>query len=161
MRSMSLAKLLATSIATIGLLVGCAGSDTKEEPKEEVKKEAVVVEEEAKPETAPVMAEAATEESNTTDSASMNTTYEVVAGDNLWDISGKSDVYSDSFQWPLIYKANRDKIKDADLIYAGQSLDIDGSASQADMDAAINHAKTRGAWSLGTQEASDAAYLGE
>ena len=163
MRSMSLAKLLATSIATIGLLVGCAGSDTKEEPKEEpkeeVKKEAVV--EEAMPETAPVMAEAATEESNTTDSASMNTTYEVVAGDNLWDISGKSDVYSDSFQWPLIYKANRDKIKDADLIHAGQSLDIDRSASQADMDAAINHAKTRGAWSLGVQETSDAEYLGE
>lgn len=160
MRSMSLTKLLATSIATIGLLVGCAGSDTKEEPKEEVKKEAVVAKEEAKPETAPMMAEAATEESNTTNS-SMDTTYEVVSGDNLWDISGKSEVYSDSFQWPLIYKANRDKIKDADLIYAGQSLDIDRSASQADMDAAINHAKTRGAWSLGTQEASDAAYLGE
>ncbi len=159
MRSMSLTKLLATSIATIGLLVGCAGSDTKEEPKEEVKKEAVV-KEDAKPDTAPMMAEAATEESNMTNSGS-NTTYDVVAGDNLWDISGKSEVYSDSFQWPLIYKANRDKIKDADLIYAGQSLEIDRSASQADMDAAINHAKTRGEWSLGTQEASDAAYLGE
>lgn len=158
---MSLAKLLATSIVTIGLLVGCAGSDTKEEPVEEVKQEAAAVEEEVKPETAPVMVEAATEESNTTDSASMNASYEVVAGDNLWDISGKSDVYSDSFQWPLIYKANRDKIKDADLIYAGQSLDIDRSASQADMDAAINHAKTRGEWSLGAQEASDAEYLSE
>lgn len=158
MRSMSLAKLLATSIVTIGLLVGCAGSDTKEEPVEEVQKEAAIVEE---AETAPVMAEAATEESNTTDSASMNASYEVVDGDNLWDISGKSDVYSDSFQWPLIYKANRDKIKDADVIYAGQSLDIDRSASQADMDAAINHAKTRGEWSLGAQEASDAEYLSE
>lgn len=157
MRSMSLTKLLATSIATIGLLVGCAGTDTKEEPKEVAKE--VTVKEEAKTETAPMMAEASTEESNTTNSAA--STYEVEAGDNLWNISGKSEVYSDSYQWPLIYKANRDKIKDADLIYSGQTLEIDRSASQADMDAAINHAKTRGAWTLGTQEASDAAYLGE
>lgn len=161
MRVMSLTKLLATSIATIGLLVGCAGSDTKEEPKEEVIKEAPVAKEETKTETAPVVAESDTEESNTTNNASMNSTYEVVAGDSLWDISGKSEVYSDSFQWPLIYKANRDKIKDADLIYSGQTLDVDRSASQSDVDAATNHAKTRGAWSIGAQEASDAAYLGE
>ena len=158
MRSMSLAKLLATSIATIGLLVGCAGSDTKEEPKEVAKEAAVTPKaaEKAEP------MQAATEDSNSTDAgSSASTTYEVEAGDNLWNISGKSEIYSDSYQWPLIYKANRDKIKDADLIYSGQTLDIDRSASQADMDAAINHAKTRGAWTLGEQEASDKAYLGE
>ncbi|MCK5335366.1 MAG: LysM peptidoglycan-binding domain-containing protein [Gammaproteobacteria bacterium] len=106
--------------------------------------------------------QAATEDSNSTDAgSSASATYEVEAGDNLWNISGKSEIYSDSYQWPLIYKANRDKIKDADLIYSGQTLDIDRSASQADMDAAINHAKTRGAWTLGEQEASDKAYLGE
>jgi nucleoid-associated protein YgaU len=85
--------------------------------------------------------------------------YSVVRGDNLWDISGKENVYANSYQWPLIYKTNRDKIKDADLIYPGQVFDIDQNASASDIDAAINHAKTRGAWSVGSVEQSDSDYL--
>jgi Uncharacterized protein containing LysM domain len=85
--------------------------------------------------------------------------YKVVRGDSLWSISGKSEVYGNPYQWPLIYKANRDKIKDADLIYPGQVFAIDRAASSADIEAAVNHAKTRGAWSLGAVEASDSAYL--
>ena len=87
--------------------------------------------------------------------------YEVASGDNLWNISAKDDVYANPYQWPLIYKANRSKIKDADLIYSGQVLDINRDASSADVDAAITHAKTRGAWSVGVTEASDEAYLAE
>lgn len=85
--------------------------------------------------------------------------YEVVRGDSLWRISGKSEIYGNPYQWPLIYKANRDKIKDADLIYPGQVFAIDRAASNADIDAAVKHAKTRGAWSLGVVEESDKAYL--
>ncbi|MDH5711002.1 MAG: LysM peptidoglycan-binding domain-containing protein [Gammaproteobacteria bacterium] len=87
------------------------------------------------------------------------TSYSVVRGDNLWDISGKENVYGNSYQWPLIYKTNRSKIKDADLIYPGQVFDIDQNASASDIDAAINHAKTRGAWSVGDVEQSDLDYL--
>ena len=87
--------------------------------------------------------------------------YTVVRGDSLWAISGKSDIYGNPYEWPLIYKANRDKIKDADLIYPGQQLSIERNASQADIDAAVNHAKTRGAWALGKVEASDKAYLAQ
>ena len=86
-------------------------------------------------------------------------TYTVVGGDSLWGIAGKDSVYSNSYQWPLIYKANRSKIKDADLIYPGQNFDIDRGASQAEIDAAVNHAKTRGAWSVGDVEQSDLNYL--
>lgn len=85
--------------------------------------------------------------------------YSVVRGDNLWSISGKDEVYADPYQWPLIYKTNRDKIKDADLITPGQVLDIDQNASASEIDAAVNHAKTRGAWSLGDTEQSDRDYL--
>lgn len=85
--------------------------------------------------------------------------YSVVRGDNLWNISGKDEVYADPYQWPLIYKTNRDKIKDADLIHPGQVLDIDQNASASEIDAAINHAKTRGAWSVGDTEQSDREYL--
>lgn len=101
------------------------------------------------------------------DSASRNsggtagkvTSYEVEGGDHLWGISGKDQVYGDSYQWPLIYKANRSEIKDADLIYPGQVLDIDQNASDAEINAAIRHSKTRGAWSVGDVEQSDLDYL--
>ncbi len=85
--------------------------------------------------------------------------YSVVRGDNLWSISGKDEVYADPYQWPLIYKTNRDKIKDADLIHPGQVFDIDQNASASEIDAAVNHAKTRGAWSVGDSEQSDSDYL--
>lgn len=89
------------------------------------------------------------------------TSYQVMGGDNLWSISGKEAVYANPYQWPLIYKANRDKIKDADLIYAGQIFDIDRDASSSDVNAAVEHAKTRGAWSVGVVESSDEAYLAQ
>lgn len=85
--------------------------------------------------------------------------YEVMRGDNLWNIAGQSRIYGNPYQWPLIYKANSSKIKDADLIYPGQNFDINRSPSGAEIDAAVNHAKTRGAWSLGVTEGSDKAYL--
>ncbi len=107
--------------------------------------------------------------SSADDSASSNSgammgqvdSYEVVRGDNLWNISGKDSIYANPYQWPLIYKANRSQIKDADLIFPGQVFDIDRDASSADIDAAINHAKTRGAWSVGASEATDEAYLAQ
>ncbi len=87
--------------------------------------------------------------------------YSVVGGDNLWNISGKDEVYADPYQWPLIYKTNRDQIKDADLIHPGQVLDIDHNSSASEIDAAVNHAKTRGAWSLGDSEQSDREFLSQ
>ncbi|MGE0081115.1 MAG: LysM peptidoglycan-binding domain-containing protein [Thiohalomonadaceae bacterium] len=88
-----------------------------------------------------------------------DTRYEVVRGDSLWTISGKPEVYGNPYHWPLIYKANRDSIQDADLIYPGQVFTIDRSASSSDMLEAARHARTRGAWSLGVVEESDQAYL--
>ncbi len=85
--------------------------------------------------------------------------YTVTRGDNLWDISAKPSIYNNPYQWPLIYKSNSDQIKDADLIYPGQKLNINSKPSSADVDAAVAHAKSRGSWSLGVVEASDKAYL--
>lgn len=52
------------------------------------------------------------------------TSIEVIPGDNLWKIAGFSWIYNDPFKWPVIYKANTDKIKDPDLIYPGWILRI-------------------------------------
>lgn len=86
--------------------------------------------------------------------------YTVMRGDTLWGISAKPQIYDDPFRWPLIYKRNADQIRDADLIYPRQVFSIDKSPSAADVNAAVEHARTRGAWSLGPVEESDKAYLG-
>jgi nucleoid-associated protein YgaU len=87
--------------------------------------------------------------------------YTVSQGDNLWNIAGKPSIYNNPFEWPLIYKNNSDKISDADLIYPGQVFDIDTNPSSAEVSAAVQHAKTRGSWSLGVVEESDKAYLAQ
>ena len=50
--------------------------------------------------------------------------YSVVRGDHLWGIAKKKDHYSNGFAWPMIYNANRDQIKNPDLIYPDQELII-------------------------------------
>ena len=50
--------------------------------------------------------------------------YTVVRGDNLWNIAKKPQHYGNGFAWPMIYKANRDKIKNPDLIYPKQIFKI-------------------------------------
>ena len=142
MKKPTVFKHLGLMLLVSSFAVGCA-STTEEAPQEPAAVE---------PAPAPAPEPVAAPEPTT-----MN--YEVVRGDNLWAISGKPDVYADPYQWPLIYKANSGKIKDADLIYPGQVFAINTTASSADVEAAIRHAKTRGAWSLGVVEESDKAYL--
>ncbi len=89
-----------------------------------------------------------------------NIKYNVVGGDSLWSISGKSEIYADPYQWPLIYKANRDQIKDADLIYPGQTFTVNRNPTASESEMAIDHARKRGAWSIGVVEESDRNYLG-
>jgi len=50
--------------------------------------------------------------------------YSVVKGDCLWNIAKKKEHYGNAFAWPVIYKANRDKIKNPDLIYPKQVFSI-------------------------------------
>jgi nucleoid-associated protein YgaU len=49
-------------------------------------------------------------------------TYTVVAGDSLSKIAKRE--YGDASQWTKIYEANRDQIKNPDLIYPGQTFRI-------------------------------------
>jgi nucleoid-associated protein YgaU len=85
--------------------------------------------------------------------------YEVETGDSLWVISGMDFVYGDPYRWPLIFRENTAIIEDADLIFPGQWLEFRHSPGQAEVDAAVNHARNRGAWALGAVEASDLEYL--
>ncbi len=48
----------------------------------------------------------------------------VVEGECLWMIAGIEYGHPYYYKWPLIYNANRDQIKDPDLIYPGWVLQI-------------------------------------
>ncbi|OGU77100.1 MAG: peptidoglycan-binding protein LysM [Ignavibacteria bacterium RBG_16_34_14] len=50
--------------------------------------------------------------------------YTVIKGDCLWNIAKKKEHYGNGFAWPVIYKANRDSIKDPDLIYPQQVFKV-------------------------------------
>ncbi|BAU49043.1 peptidoglycan-binding protein [Sulfurifustis variabilis] len=134
-------------VGLVGLvMVGCASTQTAPSPEPT---------EPAATAPAPVAAEPAP----APEPMAADDSYTVVRGDHLWGISAMSSIYGDPYQWPLIYRANRDRIEDADLIHPGQVLTIRRGASSADVDAAVRHARTRGAWSLGVVEDSDRAYL--
>ena len=60
---------------------------------------------------------------STSDNApSGGTTYTVVKGDSLWKIAKK--YYGNGSKYTVIYEANKDKIKNPNLIYPGQVLTI-------------------------------------
>lgn len=75
-------------------------------------------------------------------------THTVVRGDCLWWIAESRDAYSDPFQWPLIYDANRDEIDSAarssglphmrsdgwaHWIFPGQEFDVPTDVSTEDI----------------------------
>jgi len=67
---------------------------------------------------------------------------EVLAGENLAMIAAREEVYQDALLWPLIYKANRDQIKDPGEIFSGQILMIPRDKTKEEVDAARQEAQT-------------------
>jgi nucleoid-associated protein YgaU len=52
------------------------------------------------------------------------TAHMVVEGEWLARIASYWEIYDDWREWPMIYEANKDKIKDPDIIWPGWELDI-------------------------------------
>ena len=51
-------------------------------------------------------------------------TYKVKKGETLVDISQRREIFNDKYMWPLIYKANRDQMRDPQVVFPGQILSI-------------------------------------
>jgi hypothetical protein len=60
--------------------------------------------------------------------------YLVESRDCLWSIAKKPKVYGDPFEWPALFKTNRDQIKDPDLIYPRQDLRVEMGLSAGEKD---------------------------
>ncbi len=52
--------------------------------------------------------------------------------DCLWNISGKMEIYGDPFQWPKIWQANTDIIRNPDIIHPGQVLKVPAAGPKTD-----------------------------
>lgn len=57
--------------------------------------------------------------------------YTVKKGDFLIKIAGKKDIYGEGSAWKTLYQANRDQIKNPNLIYPGQKLQVPGPGDAA------------------------------
>lgn len=71
-------------------------------------------------------------------------TYHMVRrGETLPRIAARQDVYGDSSLWPLLYRANRDQIKDPRTIWAGQVLRIPRNLGRDEIAEARRYAHER------------------
>lgn len=59
--------------------------------------------------------------------------YTVKRGETLPQIAARPEIYNDQTLWPLIYRANRDQIRDPRFISPGQVLRIPRNASREDI----------------------------
>jgi LysM repeat protein len=74
--------------------------------------------------------------------------YTVVRGDTLWGISARDNIYNNALLWPIIYKANREQIRNPNLIFPRQVLAIPRDYSQEEAAAAIQRSMQGGRWYL-------------
>jgi len=121
---------LAMFLAAICLAFGCAKKQVKSEPAPQP----VAVKDTRPTKPVPVVLPPKKEEPQVKTPTAMELyaqryaklpkTHKVVKGECLWWIAEYKQIYNDPFMWPLIYKANRDQIKNPDLIYPNQVFTI-------------------------------------
>jgi nucleoid-associated protein YgaU len=72
----------------------------------------------------PAQAEVSRLEAEIAELEGLPTSWTVKQGESLSRISGYTEIYSDPKKWTRIYRANRDRIQDPNLIYVGWVLAI-------------------------------------
>ncbi|MCL2760612.1 MAG: LysM peptidoglycan-binding domain-containing protein [Desulfuromonadales bacterium] len=71
------------------------------------------------------------------------TRYTVKGGESLPQIASRPEVYGDAALWPLLYKANRDQIRDPAVLWPGQVLRIPRNVEKSDLQEARQYSITR------------------
>jgi LysM repeat protein len=123
MKKFLLIALLATSLFAFGCAKKQVSCTAEPEKSPQVQKQ-TTQQPDDQPEHAPEVVQPTPMEVYEATYASLPTEHKVVKGECLWWIAEYKQIYNDPFMWPLIYKANRDQIKDPDLIYPNQVFSI-------------------------------------
>lgn len=71
------------------------------------------------------------------------TIYTVRRGETLPQISGRTEIYNDSTLWPIIYRANRDQIRDPKRLWPGQVFVIPRNFSRAEAEEARRYSNKK------------------
>lgn len=71
------------------------------------------------------------------------TSYTVRRGETLPQISARTEIYNDSTLWPLIYRANRDQIRDPKRLWPGQVFVIPRNFSRDEADEARRYSNKK------------------
>lgn len=50
--------------------------------------------------------------------------------DCLWNIAGKAEIYNDALMWPKVWQANTEIIRNPDVIFPGQRLNLPVAAAK-------------------------------
>jgi len=72
------------------------------------------------------------------------TEYRVGSGENLYSIAARTSIYGEGLLWPLLYRANRDQIKDPQQIFPGQILSVPRNHSDEERESARETARRSG-----------------
>jgi nucleoid-associated protein YgaU len=78
------------------------------------------------------------------DASAATVEYTVDGGETLYSIAAQTNIYNDGLLWPMIYKANRDQIKNPEQIFPGQKLTIQQKASETEKEDAREIARESG-----------------
>jgi len=69
--------------------------------------------------------------------------HRVAGGESLWSIAAKPEIYANGFLWPLIWDANRDRIRDPNMLRQGQTLRIKQNPTVDEVVRAVETARSR------------------
>lgn len=74
---------------------------------------------------------------------SLPNSYTVRRGETLPQISARTEIYNDSTLWPIIYRANRDQIRDPKRLWPGQVFVIPRNFSRDEADEARRYSNKK------------------
>jgi nucleoid-associated protein YgaU len=71
--------------------------------------------------------------------------YVVQSGESLWHVAGQPEVYGNSYLWPLVWEANKNRVKQPYQLYKGLRLTIPAHPTVQEVTEALAYAKKNGA----------------
>jgi len=70
--------------------------------------------------------------------------YVVQDGESLWHVAGQQEVYGNSYLWPLVWQANKDKVKQPYQLYKGLRLTVPAHPTVQEVAEALAESKANG-----------------